>query len=88
MVHYVDNTLLREKYLRLEKIGEINAAEVASRCGWETKLKSGGTKPDSSRVNRTLGITAESGVHRTEVTEDAAVLLCRALHVDPWEVGL
>lgn len=84
----IDNTLLRERFQRLEKIGEVNAAEVASRCGWETTNKAGRRKPDSSRVVRALGLTPDNGKVRTEVTEEGAELLCRALHLDPWEVGL
>jgi len=88
MADSVSNAILREKFQRQERLGEVTAAEVAGRCGWESKEKSGRKKPDSSRVNRTLGIVAEAGEFRTEVTEDSAILLCRALHVDPWEVGL
>lgn len=89
MAATISNEFLREKFLRMEKIGEVTAAEVASRCKWESpEKKTGRRKPDSSRVNRTLGIVPEAGEFRTEVTEEAAELLCRALHVDPWEVGL
>lgn len=79
----VDNTFLRERYLRQEARGEVTAAEVAARCDWETK-----GKPDSSRVRRVLGVAAEAGEYRTQLSEESALLLCRALHIDPWEVGL
>lgn len=89
MASMISNELLREKFLRQEKIGEVTAAEVAGRCGWEApEKKTGRMKPDSSRVNRTLGVVAENGTFRTEITEESAVLLARALHLDPWEVGL
>ena len=81
---------MREKFLLLESRGEVTATEVANRCGWAALQKNGKRKPDGSRVNRALGITKESDGHgyRKEISEDVAILLCRALHADPWEVGL
>lgn len=85
----VPNAIFREKFRKLEGLEDLTLAEVAHRIGWVAKdSRNGKVKPDSSRVARTLGIVAESGVTRTAMSYDNAVLMCRALHVDYYEAGV
>ena len=76
-----DNAIFRERFYKLEREESLTLAEVAIRCGWGTD-----TKPDSSRVARQLGINKDCGEYRTEVTQQTAECLCKALHIDPYEV--
>lgn len=84
----VPNEVFRAKYKQLATRERLTLAEVAVRLGWETKDKEGFTKPDSARVSRTLGLVAESGQFRDSVSYNVAVLLCRALHVAPYEIDI
>jgi hypothetical protein len=47
---------------------------------------------DSSWLRRALGFGGYTSrgkrYHRTHVTEDVALKLCRALDLDPWEAGI
>lgn len=85
----VSNALLRERFQKLEAREGLTLADVAQRIGWETRdRRTGRLKPDSSRVAKSLGLVATNGEHRTELTENNAVTIGRALHLDPWEIGL
>lgn len=85
----VPNALLRERFRKLEAREGLTLADVAQRIGWETReRRTGKLKPDSSRVARSLGLVAEGGEYRAELTENNAVAIARALHLDPWEIGL
>lgn len=82
----VSNTPLRERYLFLQKTEGLTLADVAVRCGWIVGKKK--REPDSSRVGRNLGINQDEGRLRTEIDEEMAIVLCRALELEPWEVDL
>lgn len=85
----VSNEAFRGKYQDLEVSEDLSLAELAVRLGWlTTDRKTKAKKPDSSRVGRTLGLVAENGKFRDNVNNDNAILLCRALHIDPIDVGL
>jgi hypothetical protein len=85
----IPNQPFRERFKLLEEREGLTLAEVAYRVGWVAKdSRNGNEKPDSSRVARTLGMVQENGRSRDAVSYDNAVLLCDALHIDYWEVGV
>lgn len=85
----ISNKVFRDTFEYLQETEDLTLAEIAARIGWQTKdRRTGDTKPDSSRVGRTLGMVAESGKKRESVTYDNAVLLCDALHLDYHDVGI
>lgn len=85
----IPNKPFREKYKLLEQREDLTLAEVAYRVGWVARdSRNGKEKPDSSRVARTLGMVKEQGQFRQGMSVDNASLLCKALHIDPWEVGI
>lgn len=87
----VPNAPLRAAF---ERDPDLTLEEVAERIGWRRKERSRGKvyiHGDTSRVRRALGYASSNG--RTEsdqefVTLRTAELLCRALHVDPVDVGI
>lgn len=80
-----DNTPFRERFQLLEEKEGLTLGEVAARCGW-VQMKNGKERCDSSRVARQLGMVVDAGKIRTHVTEENAVLLCKALHIDPCDI--
>lgn len=89
MAERISNKIFRERFQQLAEDEGLSLAEIASRVGWEaTDRRTKQRKPDSSRVARTLGLVAEGGTKREYISYENAVLLCRALHVDYWEVGV
>lgn len=83
------NEIFRNKFKELQQKEDLSLAEIASRIGWETRdKKTGESKPDSSRVGRTLGLVSENGSKRQHVSYENAVLLCKALHIDYQDVGV
>lgn len=80
----VDNTVLREAFLR----SDMSAAAVATCCGW---VKPGG-RGDGTHVLRLLGVKSYSSgryvCQRRTLSYDDAVLVTRALGLDPVEVGV
>lgn len=83
------NEIFRTRFLELQEKEGLTLAEVAQRINWDTvDKKTGGRKPDSSRVGRVLGLVFESGSKRQQVSYDNAVLLCRALHIDYHEIDV
>ena len=67
---------LREAFLR----SELTPSDVARRVGYER-----GGRPDTLRVRRVLGLTDEP---KSAVNYDVAMLLVRALDIDPASVGV
>lgn len=85
----VSNKYLRARYEHLAEKENLTLADVALRCDWETNDKrTNSLKPDSSRVGRKLGLVKDGGVYKTEVDEGDALKLCRAMHLDPMDIGL
>jgi hypothetical protein len=85
----VPNHELRQAFDELEVKQGLSLGEVAARMGWMTKDKgTGKLKGDSSRVARVLGKVKDGAKARTEINEAYAIALCRAMHVDPIDVGL
>jgi CHAD domain-containing protein len=85
----VSNESLRARYQHLEEKEKLTLADVALRCDWETQDKrTNSLKPDSSRVARKLGLVRDNGVLKTEIEERDALKLCRAMHLDPIDIGL
>jgi hypothetical protein len=93
---YVDNAPLREKFYELVEKGE-SISEIAARGGWTRPDESyHGPRGDGAPLKRALGImpnhTGYNGKHYTSfakcVRPATAERLCRALNVDPYEVGV
>jgi len=89
---YVPNEPLREKFVALQKRGEITAGELATRLGW---MRSDTGAPDSTRVRRALGLKeclVRGGESKKVLQEslryETAVLFAEALHMDPHEAGV
>jgi len=79
------NAPFRERFLELEEKEGLSLGEVAARCGW-VQWKKGKERCDSTRVARQLGMAVDCGKIRTEVTAENALLLCKALHIDPVDI--
>lgn len=81
---------LRDFYLRGVARGDFTAPEIASRLGWLTR----GGQGDSMRVLRALGIRPETPRRgnpprfRTLTRYENAVLLCRAMGMDPVDANV
>jgi hypothetical protein len=93
---YVDNTPLREKFYELVAKGE-SISEIAARGGWTRPDGTyRGPRGDGAPLKRALGImpnhTDSNGKHYSTyakcVRPATAERLCRALNVDPYEVGV
>jgi hypothetical protein len=86
----VPNEPFRERFQHLKKTEGLTLAEIAIRMELkvtgktETVTKRGHT----SRVGRLLGLMKQDGEYRNTVDEENAVKLCKALHIDPFEVNL
>jgi hypothetical protein len=82
-VDYVPNEPFRVEF---ERSGE-SLSVLARRMGWVSKRG----QPQTSRVARSLGLMADPDVgpghHRSQIKYETAVKLCRALYLDPYEVG-
>lgn len=79
----IDNAAARGAFLRSRK----TATAVAGDLGWMD-----GTRFDSSRVLKTLGITMSrdgrgSAQYRRFVDAETLGLIARSVGVEPWEVG-
>lgn len=91
---YSYNDQIREAVVNaMRRDPDLTAGEIAQRCGWKHSRKINGG--DTTRIYRILGITlyldkkAKGGfAYRQLIQEADAVALARAIHVDPWEVGL
>lgn len=91
---FVDLEPLRARFLELESNDLISRTELARVLGWYREPSSGnqrsqrhhGLVPDTGRVTRVLGL--KSGQSKRHVSYDNAVRLCRALHLDPVDVGV
>lgn len=82
----------RERFLELERRGELTAVDVAIRLGW-SENRQPRRRPDSQRVRRVLGLAARQDHNhvlriQTFVTVTTAEKLAEALDLDFWEVGL
>lgn len=84
----------QEAFHRLEKAGEISAHSLAIRLGWTRRYEGGALRGDSTRVLRYLGLMAQTNgrtgrkTTRTSVNYSTGVKLCRAMGVDPVDVGV
>lgn len=76
----------RERYYKLHQRGEINSDVVAERLEWYDSKG----KPEGSRVLRSLGIAKDKrGLKESKRLDYRnAVRFCRALDLDPFEVGI
>lgn len=75
---------LREAYLRAVANGETEHA-IASRMGWVHSNGHG----DVRRLKRTLGLMPQGkGYTNTRMAYHNAVLLAKALNLDPVDVGV
>jgi hypothetical protein len=93
----IDNTLLREAFLR----SGLTGTEVARRIGWTcqmSKRSRDGAKlwrwdaPDGARVRKALGLVDDVNgrgwrSRRTMIDAEAAALMAEAIGVAPWSVG-
>lgn len=89
----------RERFVAMRDRGEITARGLARELGWLRK-PSGSTRvrtqlemvPDGQRVLRTLGLTTQPSrgrnLYRKRINLDTAEQLCKALGLDPQEVGM
>lgn len=88
----VPNHELRFQVMRrMRRDPDLTFGEIAERCDWYTKAGAS----DSTRVARCLGIAPfydsdmRGGIgYRHSIREPDAAAICRAIHVDPWEVGI
>lgn len=88
------NDQLREFVIRAMRWDPtLTFMEIAERAG----LYRPGGIGDASRVTRVLGMTHYIGGQRQgrrtvcvaqTVSEETAVAIARAIHIDPWEIGL
>lgn len=89
---YYSNDSIREAVMHsMRRDPDLSFGEIATRCGWTTRGHGG----DTTRVERLLGMRLYSdrklraGVaYRQSISEADAILILRAIHVAPWEVGL
>jgi hypothetical protein len=58
----------------------LSITEVARRLDW--------TCPDQDRAGRTLGLHRDHGKYRQRLCHHTALALCKALDIDPVDVGL
>ena len=84
MKDLVPNKALREA---VQQSG-LGINEIAVRCGWMR-----GDRPDSTRLRRTLGMMpSRNGLGKVTTNAqckyETAVLIARAVGVDPHEVGV
>lgn len=83
-MEYVPNEPFR---IEFEKRGE-SLSMLARRIGWVSRRG----QPQTSRVARALGLMPDSDVapghHRARIKYETAVTLCRALDLDPVDVGV
>jgi hypothetical protein len=84
---------MRERFLRAVQSGELTADQVALRVGW-VRRRNGQIAGDGTEVARALGVRPRtnsnrnwSGYART-IRYDRAVMLARALGMEPWEAGV
>lgn len=87
----IANAPLRELVLReMRFVPELTFEEIGMRAGYfNSHVRADGTKAgDSSQVQRALGLKPDGGACRVSITEEAAVRIARAIHLDPWEIGL
>lgn len=74
---HVDTALRLDPYLTY--------SEICARAGW---LRPSGA-PDTDRLRRCLGEKlTDKGNFREEINAPTALAIARAIHVDPWEIGL
>lgn len=76
----VPNTALREAVQRVTRY-EMSRGELCRKIGW--------TKGHTTNLARALGeVPHQRGNYLPTIAEDLAVRILRAIHVDPWEVGI
>jgi hypothetical protein len=95
---YVRNAKLRELVRReLERDEFLTLGEIAVRAGWmRTRGDGHALTGDACAVERALGLketaTYKNGKRYTSInqtcSEASAVAIARAIHIDPWEIGL
>lgn len=73
---------------------DLSFTEIAVRLGWVIKSRNQSRPrdpeehPDIIRLQRLLGLKGRCGkFHETIKTEKAAEI-ARAVHIDPWEIGV
>lgn len=86
---YVSNEGLRREFVRRRELGWLTASDVAFRMGWAAHNGC----PDTSRVERKLGLTVAyrhggRGCRQRTVRAGLAAELAEAIGCDPHEVGL
>jgi hypothetical protein len=58
----------------------LTITEVARRLGW--------TRPDQDRAGKALGLHRDHGTYHSKLCYSTAMELCKALGVDPIDVGM
>lgn len=91
MSDYVHVDPFRQRFEELREKEELSLSEVAYRVGWinrpSKKYPEG--VPDTTRVARVLGILPDqSGKLRIRISYENAARFCRALHIDPIDIGV
>lgn len=83
---------LRERFLMLEEDGLMSRTQLARQLGWyrsappSQRARGQHRLPDTSRVSRILGLVP--GRPKLYIRYSTATVLCRALDVDPVDLGL
>lgn len=92
MAELVPNEPFRKRFIRLQEVEDLSLAEVAVRIGWinPPNKKNPEGVADTTRVARLLGLKGQgkNGEARQRISHENAEKLCRALHLDPFEVGI
>jgi hypothetical protein len=78
----------RETFIRLERRGLVSRSSLALQLGWIRRASGSGVGlvGDAGKVNRVLGL--KSSEPQTTMRYETGVALCRALDIDPVDVGV
>lgn len=90
VANHVPNEVFRERFLELGEREGLTAAQLGARLGWFNNRRADqGEYGDTTRVLRALGLRPEAGGEaRRFVQYETAVVLARALDLDPVDVGI
>lgn len=75
------NMVPNERLRAAVQASDVGAVEICERIGW--------TKRETTQLARALGqMPTGRDSFQTEIEEDLAVKILRAIHVDPWEIEI
>ncbi len=83
----IDVAPFREAFER----SDISLRTVAERCGWMRSATERGRtvrRGDDGRARRVLGMMPDHGGYQRQMTYEMAVRLCRAMDLEPVDMGV